>query len=95
MGASATSAAGEGRAEQAEALGQDARSGLGRPRCGISYFHSIFHSELVSLTKTRSAYITLSLMFLVLPSTQECFPAPVEKAVGGNAVPEPSDLTCI
>lgn len=42
--------------------------------------------------KTRSA---LSLVFLIFPSAGECFPAVVETTVGGNAVPEPSDLTCV
>lgn len=49
----------------------------------------------MSPTQTRSDYIILSLMLLVLPSTQECFPALVEMTVGGNEVPEPSDLTCM
>lgn len=69
---------------------------LSKPRCGISCFHSISDSgSLCPPQKTKSAWKTLSLMLLGLPSTQGCLPALMEMTVGGNAVPKPSDLTCI
>lgn len=69
---------------------------LWRPCRGMSEFHSISDSESYYIPHKNKECLYNPLPHVSHFSfNRECFPAVVQTTVRGNAVPEPSDLTCI